>query len=146
MAPLKTVADIYRMLPKVTVLRPPLQRFTDKYHMRPMCNVCNQRMVAVNYRKDDAVHYRSRCDRCIKQKKKIRLPEALWKKAGYKKKPTCDRCGFRPKLASQTLVYHMDGNMRNVALTNLRTVCLNCVEEVKRLDVPWVPNPLQADH
>ena len=114
--------------------------------MRPICNVCNQRMVAVNYRKDDVVHYRSRCDRCIKQKKKIRPPDALWKKAGYKKKPTCDRCGFKPKLTSQTLVYHMDGNMRNVALNNLRTVCLNCVEEVKRLDVPWVPNPLQADH
>jgi len=145
-APLKTVTDIYRMWPKVTVLRLPLQRFAAKYHMRPMCNVCNQRMVAVNYRKDDIVHYRSRCDRCIKQKKKIRPPEALWKKAGYKKKPTCDRCGFRPRLTSQTLVYHMDGNMRNVSLNNLRTICLNCVEEVKRLDVPWVPNPLQADH
>jgi hypothetical protein len=42
-------------------------------------------------------------------------------------------------------VYHTDGNMRNVSLNNLRTICLNCVEEVKRLDVPWVPNSLQAD-
>ena len=114
--------------------------------MRPICNACNQRPLAVNYYKNDVPHYRSRCDHCVRRNKKIRPPDALWKKAGYKKKPTCDRCGFKPKLASQTLVYHMDGNMRNVALNNLRTVCLNCVEEVKRLDVPWVPNPLQADH
>ena len=110
-----------------------------------MCNVCNQRMVAVNYRKDDVVHYRSRCDRCIKQKKKIRLPESLWKKAGYKKKPTCDRCGFKPRVASQTLVYHTDGNMNNVALNNLRTVCLNCSVEVKRSDVTWRRGDLEPD-
>jgi hypothetical protein len=133
------------MPPKVTVLRLPLQRFTDKYHMRPMCNVCNQRMVAINYRKDDVVHYRSRCDRCIKQKKKIRPPEALWKKAGYKKKPTCDRCGFKAKYAAQLLVYHVDGNLNNTGLRNLKTICLNCVEEVKRADLPWRAGDLEPD-
>jgi hypothetical protein len=43
------------------------------------------------------------------------------------------------------MVYHMDGNMNHAELNNLRTICLNCAEEVKRLDVPWVPNQLQAD-
>jgi len=81
----------------------------------------------------------------LRRNKKIKPPEALWKKAGYKKKATCDRCSFRSRYAGQLLVCHMDGNMRNVSLNNLRTVCLNCMEEVKRLDIPWVPNQLQAD-
>jgi hypothetical protein len=130
---------------KPGVLRCPLQRFVYKYTMRPICTACNQRPVAVNYCRNDITHYRTRCDHCIRRKKKIKPPEALWKRAGYKKKPACDRCGFKPRFASQILVYHMDGNMNNVDLKNLRTVCLNCVEEVRRLDVPWVPNPLQAD-
>ena len=127
------------------VAEPFAKGLRTKYPMRPTCTACNQRLVAVNYHRDDITHYRARCDHCIRRNKKIRPPEALWKKAGYKKKPACDRCGFKPRVASQTLVYHTDGNMRNVALNNLRTICLNCVEEVKRLDVPWVPNPLQAD-
>ena len=113
--------------------------------MRPVCAACNQRLVAVNYTRDDVVHYRTKCDHCIRRNKKIKPPEALWKKAGYKKKATCDRCSFRSRYAGQLLVCHMDGNMRNVSLNNLRTVCLNCMEEVKRLDIPWVPNQLQAD-
>jgi hypothetical protein len=43
------------------------------------------------------------------------------------------------------LVYHCDGNLHNTNIANLRTVCLNCVEEVKRLDVPWVNGELTPD-
>ena len=122
-----------------------MQRFCYKYLVRPICKVCNQRVVAVNYTKEERVHYRSRCDVCIKKNKKLKPAEPQWKLAGYKKKPTCDHCGFRARYASQLLVYHCDGNLHNTNAANLRTVCLNCVEEVKRLDVPWFTEKLSAD-
>jgi hypothetical protein len=43
------------------------------------------------------------------------------------------------------LVYHVDGHQHNANPTNLRTVCLNCVEEIKRLDVPWGRGDLVPD-
>ena len=113
--------------------------------MRPICPVCNQRPVAINYRVADQVHYRSRCDVCIKKNKKVKTPESRWKSSGYKKKTACDRCGFRARYASQLLVYHCDGNLHHTSVLNLRTVCLNCVEEVNRLDVPWSRGDLEAD-
>ena len=64
---------------------------------------------------------------------------------GYKKKLTCDRCGFRARLASQLLVYHVDGDLNNSALKNLRTVCRNCVEEISRTEVIWRPGDLAPD-
>jgi hypothetical protein len=113
--------------------------------MRPICQACNQRHVAVNYVKQDRVHYRSRCDTCIKRHKRIKPAEPKWKTSNYKKKPACDRCGFRARYASQLLVYHCDGNLHNAITANLRTICLNCVEEVKRLDVPWINGGLTPD-
>ena len=113
--------------------------------MRPICTACNQRPVAVNYHRDDVTHYRARCDHCIRRNKKIRPPEALWKRAGYKKKPTCDRCGFKGKYAAQLLVYHVDGNMNNTALRNLKTVCQNCVVDINKSDLPWRPGDLEED-
>jgi len=113
--------------------------------IRPMCLSCNQRFRAIAYHTENKTQYRKLCDHCIRRKKKIPLPEALWKRAGYKKKTTCDRCGFKSRYASQLLVYHIDGNMQNTALTNLRTICLNCVEEVKRMDLPWAQGDLQVD-
>jgi len=113
--------------------------------MRPICQACNQRPLAINYQRNDSVHYRSRCDVCAKKGKKIKVPEPRWKSAGYKKKPACDRCGFRARYASQLLVHHCDGNLHNTGTANLRTICLNCVEEVKRLDVPWVNGDLTPD-
>jgi hypothetical protein len=44
------------------------------------------------------------------------------------------------------VVYHVDGNQHNTSLRNLKTVCLNCVEEIKRLDRPWVPGDLEPDY
>ena len=117
-----------------------------KYLMRPTCKACNQRPVAVNYRRENTVYYRKTCDNCIRRGRREKAPVARWQSAGYKKKTVCDRCGFRSRYASQLLVYHVDGRLTNTELSNLRTVCLNCVEEVRRLDVPWRPGDLQADH
>jgi hypothetical protein len=43
------------------------------------------------------------------------------------------------------LVYHADGNQHNTNPRNLKTICLNCVEEIKRMDRPWVPGELEPD-
>ena len=114
--------------------------------IRPICPKCNQRPKAIAYYKYDRIYYRSKCSVCLKKIKNAKPAKPRWQLDGYKKKPTCDRCGFKARYNSQLLVYHLDGNLNHSDLRNLRTVCLNCVEEVKQLDVPWVPNPLQADH
>jgi hypothetical protein len=112
---------------------------------RPICPACNQRLCAVNCYRGDKIYYRSRCSVCINKNRKIKVPDPKWKASGYKKKPTCDRCGFRAKYSAQLLVYHVDGNMNNSAVRNLKTVCLNCVVDVKKSDVPWRPGDLEPD-
>jgi len=112
---------------------------------RPVCKACDQRYAAVNYIKEDVVHYRSRCDTCIKRNRNEKPPVARWKKQGYKKKLVCDRCRFRAKYSGQTVVYHLDGNLNNCNLNNLKTVCLNCSVEVMKLDLPWKVGDLSED-
>ena len=112
---------------------------------RPRCLSCNQRFCAVNYHRDGVAHYRSRCENCIKRNRRQKPPVARWTQSGYKKKPTCDRCGFRAKYAAQLLVYHVDGNMNNSAVRNLRTVCQNCVVEVAKSTAPWKAGDLEPD-
>lgn len=113
--------------------------------IRPICPACNQRPRAVNCYRDGKVYYRSRCEVCIKKNKKIKPPLSRWQSAGYKKKPTCDRCGFKAKFSAQLLVYHIDGNLNHCEFKNLKTICLNCVEEIKRSDLPWRAGDLEPD-
>ena len=113
---------------------------------RPLCPACNQRFCAVNYYRNGVAYYRSRCEHCIKRNKKIKPPIPRWQGAGYKKKATCDRCGFKGKFAGQLLVYHVDGNLHNAALRNLKTICLNCTIEVQKQDLPWKPGDLESDN
>jgi len=68
-----------------------------------------------------------------------------WSKAGYKKKPTCDLCGFKGMFTSQITVFHIDGKLENTDFTNLRSICLNCVEVVKRKEVTWKRGDLAVD-
>ena len=99
--------------------------------MRPICLTCNQNPVAVNYRTGDKIRYRKLCNACIKKGKKVKAVPA-WFRAGYRKKSHCERCGFKAKyLDKQMSVYHLDGNLRNVATINLKTVCLNCRVEIR---------------
>jgi hypothetical protein len=113
--------------------------------MRPICPACNQRACAINYHKDNVAHYRARCGVCIRKGRKVKAAKPRWELAGYKKKATCDRCGFKSKYSAQLLVYHVDGNLNNSELRNLKTVCLNCVEEIKKSDLPWRPGDLVPD-
>ena len=85
------------------------------------------------------------CDECGRKKEKLMPRNPSWKKAGYKKKPTCDLCGFRSLFATQTTVFHIDGKLENTDFTNLRTICLNCVEVVKKKEVIWKRGDLEVD-
>jgi hypothetical protein len=112
---------------------------------RPLCPVCKQRFCAVNYYRGEQVYFRSRCESCIKKNQRLKAPVARWQTAGYKKKPTCDRCGFKAKYAAQLLIYHADGDMNNVSVRNLKTVCQNCVIEVAKSNLPWRLGDLEPD-
>ena len=122
-------------------------KVSNKYMMiRPICNSCGKNHCAVNYIREGVTHYRSGCDECGRKKKKLKPRKANWTKSGYKKKATCDLCGFKSLFPAQMTVYHIDGSLENIALTNLRTVCLCCIEVVKRKEVTWRRGDLQVDH
>ena len=66
------------------------------------------------------------CDSC--NRNHVRKPKlTVWAKAGYKKKNTCEHCGFKAKYYDQLEVYFIDGNLINIKHSNLKTVCLNCL-------------------
>jgi hypothetical protein len=112
---------------------------------RPLCPVCQQRPRAINYIKESRTHYRSRCENCVRKNRNLPKRKPRWQQHGYKKKPTCDKCGFRARYSAQLVVYHIDGNLQNCDLKNLRTVCLNCIEAIKRSDLPWRAGDLEPD-
>ena len=113
---------------------------------RPICPACSQRPCAINYYKEEQAHFRNRCGHCISRNKKIKPAVPRWQTSGYKKKATCDRCGFRAKYSAQLIVYHIDGNLHNSELKNLKTVCMNCTIEIQKADVLWRPGDLEPDN
>ena len=112
---------------------------------RPLCQVCKARPRAIAYHKYDRVYYRTRCDACIRKGRKQKPAVPRWQSAGYKKKMVCDRCGFRAKSSAQMLVYHIDGNLNNPEIRNLKSICLNCSIEITREDLPWKRGDLEED-
>lgn len=114
--------------------------------IRPLCKSCNRNVRAVNYIKRGKRHYRSLCDECSRKKSKKKPFVPTWEKSGYKKKLICDNCGFRSLYPTQMTVYHIDGDLKNTSFNNLRTICLNCVEVVKRKEVTWKRGDLQVDY
>jgi hypothetical protein len=112
---------------------------------RPICNVCNKNPCAANYYRNGVRHYRAKCEDCIRKNKNIKPKTPRWQTLGYTKKSSCDMCGFRRAYDSQMLVFHIDGNLNNNDLFNLRTICLNCVEVLKRKDTTWKQGDLEPD-
>jgi hypothetical protein len=112
---------------------------------RPICSTCNANLAAINYTRKGKTYYRSMCDDCGRKKEKVKPRVPGWQTAGYKKKPTCDLCGFKGIFTSQLTVFHIDGNLENSSFVNLRTICLNCVEVVKRKEVTWKRGGLEVD-
>lgn len=113
---------------------------------RPICPVCNKDRCAINYWRLGKPHFRKICDSCGKNKVKKKPKVHNWEKAGYKKKATCDLCGFKSLYITQITVFHIDGDLTNVAFNNLRSICLNCVEVVKKKEVTWKRGDLQVDY
>lgn len=113
--------------------------------MRPICNGCQQRPSAINKYIDSKVYYRKFCDVCSRSNKK-KKPVPSWFKAGYRKNNICERCGFKAKfLDKQMSVFHIDGNLRNNATFNLKTVCLNCRVEIAQSKLPWRESTIIPD-
>jgi hypothetical protein len=101
---------------------------------------------SVNGWHNNKLYYRSRCNACIRKGKKLKPQKPRWQTSGYKKKTACDRCGFKSRHSSQLLVYHVDGDLNNTELRNLKTICLNCAAEITRSDLPWKPGDLEPDY
>jgi hypothetical protein len=40
----------------------------------------------------------------------------------------------------------MDGNLNNSKVSNLKTICQNCVVDVAKSDLPWKQGDLEPDH
>jgi hypothetical protein len=110
--------------------------------MRDLCKKCQRRPVAINYRKEGRIYYRSMCDHCSKSYKTSR---PTWISSGYKKKAACDRCGFKGEDSEQFDVYHIDGDINNCKYANLKTVCANCQRLLHKLKLPWRRGDLTPD-
>ena len=41
--------------------------------------------------------------------------------------------------------FYVDGNLKNNNWLNLKTICLNCAQEVYRSKLPWKPAPIVPD-
>ena len=113
---------------------------------RPICKQCNKNHTAINYKREGVTHYRSTCDECGRKKNKLKPRKANWTKSGYKKKTTCDLCGFKSMFSTQITVFHVDGNLEHIEQSNLRSICLNCIEVVKKKEVTWRRGDLQIDY
>ena len=112
---------------------------------RKLCPVCNKNPVAINYIRNGKTHYRNVCGSCARKGKKVKVKPPAWYQSGYRKKPTCDRCGFKSEAEAQLLVYHVDGNLNNNDRLNLKTVCLNCRPMITKSRLPWKPAGIVAD-
>ena len=112
--------------------------------MRPICHSCKVQPAAINYKKDDRIFYRTKCFRCIRTTKQ-KLRKQSWEKIGYTKKDLCERCGFTSQYEEQFNVYFIDGNLQNVKLKNLKTICANCQRIMQKENVKWKQGDLQPD-
>jgi hypothetical protein len=113
---------------------------------RKICEICGKKPVAVNYKMHGKTYYRSRCDTCIRKKKSKPAAKPRWLLDGYKKKPHCEKCGFKAKLKGQLFVYHIDGDLNNTKPLNLKTICANCQFEIAREGLGWRQGDLTPDY
>jgi hypothetical protein len=112
---------------------------------RPLCPICKQRPREINCRRNGKYYYLKMCAACNAKKRQLPVAVPKWSQSGYKKKTVCDRCGFRSRWAAQLLVFHIDGNLNNTNINNLKTICQNCVIDVAKSDLPWRLGDLSPD-
>ena len=66
-------------------------------------------------------------------------------RSGYKKHKKCELCGFKAQQKSQLDVLFLDGDLRNTATANLKTVCANCQRLTGTRRLGWRIGDLVAD-
>ena len=119
-----------------------------KYPMqsRKICLTCHSRPVAINYLRKEKIYYRKLCSHCLRKGKRAKANPPLWFKSGYRKKEVCEVCKFKaPFPKEQLTVCHIDGDLKNVAWINLKTVCLNCLCTISKSKLSWKPGELEPD-
>lgn len=110
--------------------------------MRPLCK-CGVRPRAINYIKNNKTYYRKLCEVCLKNGAYYGIPR--WKRAGYKMKKTCEKCGFKSPYKEVYSVYHVDGDLNNCSIANLKTICANCQRILHREGISWRQGDLIPD-
>ncbi len=110
--------------------------------MRPLCD-CKLRPAAINYKKNGKTYYRKKCEACLRNGSKHGVPK--WKQRGYTKKDSCEKCGFTSKHHEQFDVYHIDGDLDNCSILNLKTICANCQRVMQKQGVRWKQGALLPD-
>jgi len=43
------------------------------------------------------------------------------------------------------MVFHIDGNLNNSAIRNLKTICLNCRVDIEKANLIWHHGDLEPD-
>ena len=113
---------------------------------RPLCIQCKVKPRAYGYRKGIKIYWRRLCDTCIRKKKKLRIGGiTALQRSGYRKKNSCELCGFKAQKSIQLDVFFVDGNKNNVAIHNLKTVCANCQRLASIKKLRWKMGDLVAD-
>lgn len=111
--------------------------------MRPLC-ICGFRPAAINYKKNNKVYYRKKCEICLSHPTtRVGIPK--WKYGGYEKKSFCEKCGFSSQHIEQFNVYYIDGNMDNYNPKNLKTICANCQRILHKDGILWKQGDLLPD-
>ncbi len=112
---------------------------------RPLCKSCRKQPAAVNYHKDGKIFYRKNCEGCNRRLANIKATKPSWLMAGYKKKTVCEKCGFKSKHQDQMFVYFMDGDLTNINIRNLKSVCSNCQIDLALDPRGWIQGDLVID-
>ena len=113
---------------------------------RPLCVHCKSKPRAYAYKRNDKIYWRRLCDTCNRRKAKKNVGGiTALQRSGYKKKSKCELCGYKAQELAQMDVFFVDGDLRNVKPTNLKTVCANCqrLQGIRRLG--WRVGDLVAD-
>lgn len=126
----------------ISVKKGALKGSINRCMIRPLC-LCGYRPAAVNYIKNGKTYYRKLCEICLKHGVYKGIPK--WYREGYRQKLSCDRCGYKSKFKEQFNVFHIDGNLNNCRVANLKTVCANCQRVLHKEHGQWRQGDLQPD-
>lgn len=83
------------------------------------------------------------CEQCLRNGVGHGIPK--WKQAGYIKKKTCEKCGYKSNHQEQFNVYHINGKMDNCLPSNLKTICANCQRIIQKEGIKWKQGDLIPD-